>query len=274
MNIRGTTGKNPETRKRERDVIDSVIPRERVQKAINHQIPDRVPIDLGGFQTGIHKKAYKDLIDHLGYDEEIQIMDPVQQLAQPSEDVLKRFNVDLRYINAHGPEGFDASIQQNWRNGKLWHDLEDEFGVVWSMPDDQGLYMDLSHHPLANATIEDIKQYPFPKGDDPTRFTGVREEVLKLRNETNYAISTGIIGVIYETCWYLRGLEQWFMDMLTNEAFCSTLLDHVLEFWKGFVTEFMKAVGDSIDVVMIGDDIAGQYGALFRKKQGGKGHVF
>ncbi len=237
--------------------------RERVQKAINHQIPDRVPIDLGGFQTGIHKKAYKDLIDYLGYDEEINIMDPVQQLAQPSEDVLKRFNVDLRYINAHGPEGFDGSIQQNWRNGKLWHDLEDEFGVVWSMPDDQNLYMDLSHHPLANATTEDIKHYPFPKGDDPTRFTGVREEVLKLRNETNYAISTGTIGVIYETCWYLRGLEQWFMDMLTNEAFCSTLLDHVLEFWKGFVTEFMKAVGDSIDVVMIGDDIAGQYGALF-----------
>ncbi|MBS3770004.1 MAG: hypothetical protein KGY69_07095 [Bacteroidales bacterium] len=240
-----------------------MTPRERVQKAINHQIPDRVPIDLGGFQTGIHKKAYKDLIDYLGYDEEINIMDPVQQLAQPSEDVLKRFNVDLRYINAHGPEGFDGSIQQNWRNGKLWHDLEDEFGVVWSMPDDQNLYMDLSHHPLANATIEDVKHYPFPKGDDPTRFTGVREEVLKLRNETNYAISTGIIGVIYETCWYLRGLEQWFMDMLTNEAFCSTLLDHVLEFWKGFVTEFMKAVGDSIDVVMIGDDIAGQNGALF-----------
>ena len=121
--------------------------RERVQKAINHQIPDRIPIDLGGFQTGIHKKAYKDLVDYLGYDEEINIMDPVQQLAQPSEEVLKRFNVDLRYINAHGPEGFNGSIQQNWRNGKLWHDLEDEFGVVWSMPDDQGLYMDLSHHP-------------------------------------------------------------------------------------------------------------------------------
>ena len=51
--------------------------------------------------------------------------------------------------------------------------------------------------------------------------------------------------------------------MLTNEQFCRTLLDKVLEYWKEFVTEFMKTVGDSIDVVMIGDDIAGQYGALF-----------
>ncbi|MFW5944907.1 MAG: uroporphyrinogen decarboxylase family protein [Bacteroidota bacterium] len=57
-------------------MIDSVIPRERVQKAINHQIPDRVPIDLGGFQTGIHKKAYKDLIE-IGVD----ILNPVQTSA-------------------------------------------------------------------------------------------------------------------------------------------------------------------------------------------------
>ena len=37
---------------------ETMTPRERVTKALNHQIPDRIPIDLGGFQTGIHKKAY------------------------------------------------------------------------------------------------------------------------------------------------------------------------------------------------------------------------
>ena len=46
--------------------------RERVLAAINHQEADRVPIDLGGFQTGIHKNAYKALIDHLGLDEELE----------------------------------------------------------------------------------------------------------------------------------------------------------------------------------------------------------
>ena len=33
--------------------------RERVLKAIGHEVPDRVPIDLGGFQTGIHLRAYR-----------------------------------------------------------------------------------------------------------------------------------------------------------------------------------------------------------------------
>ena len=33
---------------------ETMTPRERVNKALNHEIPDRVPIDLGGNQTGIH----------------------------------------------------------------------------------------------------------------------------------------------------------------------------------------------------------------------------
>lgn len=237
--------------------------RERILKALNFQEPDRVPIDLGGFQTGIHKLAYKSLIDYLDIKDEIVIMDPIQQLAKPCEALLQKFHVDTRYVTAHGPDGFDSTIKQNVRNGKLWHDLTDEFGVIWSMPDDNQSYMNISFHPLSNATIKDIEKYSFPKGNDATRFTGVREQVLKMRNETNYAISTGIGGVTYEYCWYLRGLEQWFMDMLTDEAFCEALLDQTLQFWTDYYTGFMKEIGDIIDIVMIGDDLAGQSGPLF-----------
>jgi uroporphyrinogen decarboxylase len=237
--------------------------RERVLKALNFQEPDRVPIDLGGYQTGIHKLAYKHLIDYLGIKDEIVTLDAVQQLAKPCEALLKRFHVDTRYVTAHGPDGFDGSIKQNIRNGKLWHDLKDEFGVIWSMPDDQQNYMDISFHPLANATIKDIEKYPFPKGNDPTRFTGVREQALKMRNETDYAISTGIGGVVYEYCWYMRGLEQWFMDTLTDESFCEAILDQTLRYWMDYHTGFMKEVGDIVDIVMIGDDLAGQTGPLF-----------
>ena len=242
---------------------ETMTSRERVIKAINHQIPDRVPIDLGGFQTGIHQKAYAELLSHLGLTEQISILDPVQQLAAPSEEVLKRFRVDIRYICAHAPVGFKGQIQQNTRDGRLWHDLKDEFGVIWSMPDDQGLYMDISHHPLASATIADIEDYPFPNGSEPSRFASVREEALKLRNETPYAISTGIGGVVYEYCWYMRGLEQWFIDMIENPAFCEALLDRTLKFWMDYYSGFMARVGDIIDVVMIGDDLAGQSGPLF-----------
>ncbi|MHC4365558.1 MAG: uroporphyrinogen decarboxylase family protein [Planctomycetota bacterium] len=237
--------------------------RERVMKALNHEVPDRVPIDLGGFQTGIHKKAYGELLVHLGIPDEITILDPVQQLAKPCEDVLQRFNVDIRYVCSHSPDSFKGGIEQNTRQGKTWHDLKDEFGVVWSMPDDQRLYMDISHHPLADATIEDIEDYPFPDGGDPTRFTGVRQQALKLREETPYATSTGIGGVVYEICWYMRGLQRWFMDMLENIDFCEALLDQTLKFWMAYYSGFMAEVGDIIDIVMIGDDLAGQDGPLF-----------
>jgi uroporphyrinogen decarboxylase len=237
--------------------------RQRVLKALSHQTPDRVPIDLGGFQTGIHRSAYVQLLDHLGIRDDVTILDPVQQLARPCEALLKRFHVDTRYIVAHGPESFRGGIERNTRDGRLWHDLRDEFGVVWSMPDDRPLYMDISHHPLADATLADLADYPFPKGDDPTRFTGLREQAKTLRQETPYALSTGIGGVVYEICWYLRGLERWFMDTIENLAFCEALLDRTLEFWIGYYREFMKEIGDLVDVVMIGDDIGGQSGPLF-----------
>jgi len=248
------------------DKKETMTSRERVLMALNHKEPDRVPIDLGGFQTGIHKKAYEQLLDYLGIDEEIVILDPVQQLAKPSEKVLQRFHVDTRYIVAHGPDDFKGGIEVNMRNGRLWHDLKDEFGVVWSMPEDQQLYMDISYHPLADASVKDLEEYPFPNGGDPSRFTGLREQALRMRKETPYALCTGIGGVVYETCWYLRGMEQWFVDMLTNPSFCEALLDKILKFWLDYYSEFLAEVGDLVDVVMIGDDLTGQSGPLFSPK--------
>ena len=243
---------------------ETMSARQRLLKAIDHEIPDRVPIDLGGNQTGIHKFAYQALIEHLGIADQLVIMDAVQQFARPCEAVLERLHVDTRYIFAKAPAGFDGAIRQNRRDGRLWHDLRDEFGVVWSMPDDRPYYMDISHHPLADATIADVAAYPFPKGDEPSRFDGLRRQALLLKNETPYAVVSGISGVVYETCWYLRGLERWFMDLLPQPEFCEALLDRVLQFWLDWFRLFLDEVGDVVDVIMIGDDLAGQNGPLFR----------
>jgi len=243
--------------------VESMTSRNRVQKALNFEEPDRIPIDLGGFQTGIHKKAYIALLEYLGKEEEIVMLDAVQQLAKPSEEILELFHVDIRYVTSGSPESYDGTIKLNQRNGQPWHDLKDEFGVVWSMPDKQQLFMDISHHPLAEFSQLDVLNYPFPKGNDPGRFIGVRDKAQHLRQNTDYAISTGIGGVVYEYCWYLRGLERWFMDMMENPGFCETLLDKMLEYWLDYYTGFLGEIGDLIDIVMIGDDLAGQGGPLF-----------
>ena len=91
---------------------ETMTSRQRLLAALNHQQPDRVPIDLGGNQTGIHKFAYQALLEHLGIEDELTIMDAVQQLARPCEAVLERFHVDTRYVAAGAAAGFDGGDRQ------------------------------------------------------------------------------------------------------------------------------------------------------------------
>ena len=146
---------------------ETLTSRERLLRALDHQQPDRVPIDLGGNQTGIHKLAYQALLEHLQIEDELRIMDAVQQLARPCEAVLERLRVDTRYIHAGAAAGFQGGIVTRQRGGQTWHDLTDEFGITWSMPDDMPLYMDISHHPLADATHR--RHPPVPVSQAATR---------------------------------------------------------------------------------------------------------
>jgi uroporphyrinogen decarboxylase len=237
--------------------------RERVLMALEHREPDRVPIDLGGNQTGIHKVAYQNLLRHIGRQEEITIMDLVQQLALPSEPVLERLHVDTRYVWAQGAASFKGGVVERQRDGRLWHDFTDEFGITWSMPDDSPLYFDISHSPLAGLSLEEIQRYPFPRGDDPTRFEGLRDRILRLKRETPYAVVSGISGVVYEICWYLRGLENLFADMIERPEILEAIIDRTLQFWLDWFRLFLDEVADVVDVIMIGDDLAGQAGPLF-----------
>jgi uroporphyrinogen decarboxylase len=237
--------------------------RDRVLTALNHHEPDRVPIDLGGNQTGIHKFAYQKLLDHLGMDEEIVIMDLVQQLAKPSEAVLERLRVDTRYVSAKGSDSFKGEVVRRERDGAMWSDFTDEFGVTWSMPDERPYYFDISRSPVADLSLDEIREYPFPKGDDPSRFAGLRERALEIKRETPYAVVSGISGIVYEICWYMRGLERIFMDMMEQPEVLETLIDRTLQFWLDWFRLFLDDVGDVVDVIMIGDDLAGQNGPLY-----------
>ena len=52
--------------------------RERVRLAISFKEPDRIPIDWGSSTvSGIHERAYRNLLDYLGWKEDIVISDPV-----------------------------------------------------------------------------------------------------------------------------------------------------------------------------------------------------
>jgi hypothetical protein len=70
--------------------------RERVQKAVSFQQPDRVPIDLGGMKaSGIAAGTYNRLKKNLGIRAPTRILDPRFMIAEVGEEIRKRFHVDV-----------------------------------------------------------------------------------------------------------------------------------------------------------------------------------
>lgn len=226
--------------------------RQRVLHSLNHQIPDRVPIDFGGFLSGIHKKAYLSLLRYLHIEDDLNIFDTIQQLAEPCEKLLQRFHADIRYISLTGP------LKQITPDS-----LQDEFGVVWKIQDERQNYMNISHHPLSDAAVADLDSYSFPSIDgNKQRFARIRQQAAAVSQNGSFALSTGIGGSFFELCFNLRGIENWLLDTNDNPLFCEKLLDKVLKYWKDFYSALLYEIGGIVDIVIIGDDLAGQNSPL------------
>jgi len=75
--------------------------RDRVRTVLNHETPDRPPVDLGGSPaSGINLVAYQRLKAHLGLPGPMRVQSERSLLAWPDEALLERFDVDLRLIVA------------------------------------------------------------------------------------------------------------------------------------------------------------------------------
>ena len=79
--------------------------RDRVLTVLSHEIPDRLPMDLGGCPaSGINLYAYKRLKEHLGLPGPVRVQAERSLLAWPDDAVLERFDADLRLIVAYTAE--------------------------------------------------------------------------------------------------------------------------------------------------------------------------
>ena len=70
-------------------------------------------------------------------------------------------------------------------------------------------------------------------------------------------------GAIFLSAVGLRGMEQFMMDMALNPELCHEILGKITEYFRTRIRRFLESSGDAIDVVDIGDDVAGQSGMLF-----------
>ncbi|MHA1436951.1 MAG: uroporphyrinogen decarboxylase family protein [Promethearchaeota archaeon] len=244
--------------------------RERVNIALNHKEPDKVPIDLGGNQSGIHIKAYKKLIDFLEIeDKNIQYYDFVQQLAVPCEELLQRFAIDTRYIRPLGGMVKVDEIEPQYE-GK-YVGLYDQFGCFWGNDANKDLkdilYYDPVIHPFADfKTVQEIENYDWPDGTDKSPFKGLREYAKKLKENTDYALITPPTGCIYEYTTFLFGFTKVLRYLRTKPELISAAMEGLLKYWMEYNTTFLNEVGEFLDVVCINGDLAEQAGPIMSLK--------
>lgn len=235
--------------------------RERVRLALNHEQPDRVPFDLGGTGlSNIHLDAYRNLRRHMGMPRvEVQVLAMAEQLAVVDEDVARRLKTDARLIQ---PSTLSA-FRYVFRDEDAYEAYTDEWGIGWRKPKDGGFYYDMYQHPLAGAdSLDEMRRYPFPDPVNDQRFTTLREQAEAVRAEGKAAVLAGPCAGIAEVYSWLRGYEDYYIDLAVNQEAVAYMLDRLVEFKCAFWERALREVGDMVDVVIEADDLAGQHALL------------
>jgi len=239
-------------------------PRERVTLALNHQEPDRVPIDLGAtIVTSIVKNSYVELKKHLGMPlEEIKLLDHVQQLPYVDEALLERFSVDFRSVQL--PAATAPGLRY-FEDGEYYAFI-DRWGSKLHMPKDGGLYFDWVEFPIKGPTLEALDRYAWPSPDPPEYIAQLRIEAERLYNDGEYALVGNAIigGGIFEQPARTMGLESFLMALVAEPAFADRLMGRITEIYIESCNRFLDQLGDYIQVFTFWDDLCGQQGWLIR----------
>jgi uroporphyrinogen decarboxylase len=216
--------------------------RERVLTALAHQPPDRVP--------------------RLLYEEAIGYTPPIEQLLSArcaSKTPREYFNMDITRVEFNAttlPRGRFADWLGPEAAAALASGHVDEWGVWWRAGD----FHHFAHveSPLRGVQgVAQLEQYPWPDLDQPRRFDGVRERVRALQDQGLAVV--GYAGSVFERSWYLRGLENLMTDLPTRPEIADYLLARTAALQQCAARQFARA---GVDIVITGDDIAGQAGPL------------
>jgi uroporphyrinogen decarboxylase len=228
-----------------------VTSRERVIAALEHRRPDRLPMDLGSARfTGMVEGAYERLRAHLGFGEVGPIIERMQQLVAIDERVLRHLDVDVRAF-AQGTPDRGGSVELG--EGRY----RDEWGVTRVKPPGSHYY-DLERCPLAgDITLQALARYPWPDPTDPGIFRDLRAQA-EVLHRTGYAVMYNARFNLVHTAQYLRGFEDWFLDLGANHNLFLALMQAVLEVLVEMNHRALAEIGDLIDIVAFGDDIGQQ----------------
>jgi len=236
--------------------------RDRVLAVINHEVPDRHPVDFGGSPaSGINLYAYKRLKEHLGLPGPVRVQTERSLLAWPDDAILELFDVDLRLVVAHTAE--DSGERGIFDEVAYAAPAEytDIWGVVRRRPPRGHYYVVHSPFEKDDLSLADLEAHPWPS-PKKTDVAGLRREAERLRRETDCALVVHVPGRLFSLGQFMCGFANWLVQLKVNPEFCEALLDHGLDIQLAMAEETLKAVGHAVDILYLADDYGMQTGPL------------
>lgn len=230
-----------------------------VQALLSEKKPERPITDLGGRVASLNTSAYLTVKEYLGFGNRIEdeTITNLNTIGALDERILRHFEVPFRRVYLRS-----AGTYQKVTDEKGF--FYDEWGTGY-LP--LGEYVERVEFPLAEATLPDLDSFSWPDPYDPGRISGLEAEVKALYEKSDYSLVAGHISAgIFQDCWNLRGMEQFFVDLVADPEFAHALLARVTEIHIGMWHCFLDVVGNYVDIVETADDLAGQCGPLISPK--------
>jgi uroporphyrinogen decarboxylase len=202
--------------------------RERCELSLNHHEPDRAPI-------------------FASYVPEVE-----QELRQYSNTDKLDLGVSLGNDMVKDCVGLELSF-----NGEPYPEYTDEWGIKWRYAENEFCrFTEIVQSPLSGDESKlDVYQIPDPGIE--TRYDRFRE-LKKLYGKEKWLIGSSQIS-IFEASWYLRGLDQFMMDMAVSPDYAEALMDKVMQ-WPLEAGKMYAKLG--ADMIWFGDDVAMQTGMM------------
>ena len=207
---------------------------ERVETALAHWEPDRVPFDFW---------AVPEVVQRLR-----------EALDADDEEVLRLLGVDCRmvttrYVGSKARDLPDGTFICPW--GTHRRHVANQFSV----------YDEYASYPLAEAeTAADVLNWGWARPDD-WDVSGVGEQCRRLNSGGRYHLRYEV-GGIFEWSWALRGFERFLLDLVEKPEVACAIMDRFTDVYIENTRRVIEAAGGLLDMVYTYDDVGMQGGLL------------
>lgn len=263
--------------------------RERVDKAVNFEEPDRVPIDLGALRaSGINAVVYQQLKRRMGLGTPTKIHDSMQILAELEPEVIDELHVDVLPLEAAtarwAVQDATDGIERQLFEGTTVHFppgtiIQEEPAGSWvlcrpdgapyaRMPRD-GYYFDFIRPTMSGQSIDPSAFHPRTSVPDE-ELELLAERARYLYDNTDKAILGWGDGIsLMGLSWLLSenitqgALDDWLCMLLADKDTANEMMTRYVDASISCLKLYHEAIGDRCFAWGIGSDDAGtQRGGL------------